>query len=844
MITLGLGLGVGADPCLAEDAVPTSIAQIGDWRVLLSEFPDGGSACLALRASDGMLQALTRVGESGEWQWYFRPGGPRFQPGARARLELQFDQSSAQPLQATARSPQTLMVPQLPVQLLVQLLQSEQLVLRLGGRPADRLNLLDLRAVMARLIACQRANGLAPIRPFQTLDRLRPFVATSSVKGWVAPAELPGQGVHALPPDPTESLAARAGVRNMVPVQPEAPIPIAALPRQRPLRPSGDQKGLIIAREDVLERPDAQANRAEAPAPTEEPGAALSRAKERLAKARQELGPAHPDTLRRLADLAFRYYVDARYADATPLLQQALEGYQEALGPRHEHVGVLKSYLASAYKHQGRYEEAESLYSESLALAESTLGETHPETLMSQNSLALLYQEQGRYSQAEGLYNTALDRARQALGAGHDIIVALLGNLAGLYSSWGRHSMAADKLQELVALKDAELGPDHPQTALAMLDLAKVYRDQGRYSDAEPLFDRALPMLRRRLGSRHPEVLIAENNLAGLYGLQGRYEEAEPLLRQGTERLSDTLGEHHPDVATGLNNLALVYRALGEPQTARRLHSRALDIHLGRFKQGLAGEQQAEWSSAEHDARHHALAYLQLLARLPHPDVQAQSDMLTAVQLAQGPMSESKVAALAERLTALHRTSLQALPATARGLPSHAEPLDRLRLAGLGRTLIDLASLEAELGPDDAVLAWALGPEESYLLQLSRAGEAKLTPLAITEDEIADQLLRLISARVSALVSGQGLVFPAALANELFEQLFGPDWQQDLKGVKRLLLIPDGPLTRLGFPLLLTQPPEQSELAIDDAAYDTAPWLARQFDIVVLPNLSALAVVN
>jgi CHAT domain-containing protein len=47
-------------------------------------------------------------------------------------------------------------------------------------------------------------------------------------------------------------------------------------------------------------------------------------------------------------------------------------------------------------------------------------------------------------------------------------------------------------------------------------------------------------------------------------------------------------------------------------------------------------------------------------------------------------------------------------------------------------------------------------------------------------------------------------------------------------------------LTRLAFPVLLTEPPASAEFAIGDPRLKTAPWLVRRFSVSVLPTLSSI----
>ena len=216
---------------------------------------------------------------------------------------------------------------------------------------------------------------------------------------------------------------------------------------------------------------------------------------------------------RKLNDQAIAYYKQGRYAEAEPLLVQALDIRREALPEGHSDIARSLNNLAELYRAQSRYAEAEPLYKQALNIVRQALGEQHPHVATSLNNLALSYESQGRYAKAEPLYLQALDIRRHNLGKDHPDIAQSLNNLAGLYVS------------------------------------------QGHYAEAEPLFKQALDIHRQAYGEQHSHVATSLNNLAGLYKSQGRYAEAEPLYLQALAILEDALGAQHPHTLTCRENL-------------------------------------------------------------------------------------------------------------------------------------------------------------------------------------------------------------------------------------------------------------------------------------------------
>lgn len=111
----------------------------------------------------------------------------------------------------------------------------------------------------------------------------------------------------------------------------------------------------------------------------------------------------------RLIEQAFELYQQARYDEAEPLFQQALQTSEQALGKTHPLVASSLTGLALIYHDQGNYSAAEPLYRRALQIVEQGFGSTHPYMATSLNNLAALYQEQGNSEKALPLITRQLN---------------------------------------------------------------------------------------------------------------------------------------------------------------------------------------------------------------------------------------------------------------------------------------------------------------------------------------------------------------------------------------------------------------------------------------------------
>jgi tetratricopeptide (TPR) repeat protein len=121
------------------------------------------------------------------------------------------------------------------------------------------------------------------------------------------------------------------------------------------------------------------------------------------------LSPGRSTELLRLLLNQTAYYLHERgqYAEAEPLLKQAMAIRRTALGEQHPAYATSLNNLAGLYDAMGRHAEAEPLYQQAMEIYRTALGERHPDYAGSLHNLAVLYQETGRHAEAEPLLEQA-----------------------------------------------------------------------------------------------------------------------------------------------------------------------------------------------------------------------------------------------------------------------------------------------------------------------------------------------------------------------------------------------------------------------------------------------------
>jgi CHAT domain-containing protein len=142
----------------------------------------------------------------------------------------------------------------------------------------------------------------------------------------------------------------------------------------------------------------------------------------------------------------------------------------------------------------------------------------------------------------------------------------------------------------------------------------------------------------------------------------------------------------------------------------------------------------------------------------------------------------------------------------------------------------DLAAVQGQLGPGDALVDFIIGNDSSYALVVRHDGLAAV-PLAIGQDALAADVADLRGAFVPAL--GRLPEFSLKYSYALYQSVMAP-LEGHLNGVDHLIVVPGSALSSLPLSLLVTENPGDSH------DYSSAAWLVRRYAVSVMPSPRAL----
>jgi CHAT domain-containing protein/tetratricopeptide (TPR) repeat protein len=231
-----------------------------------------------------------------------------------------------------------------------------------------------------------------------------------------------------------------------------------------------------------------------------------------------------------------------RYSQALPVATEAFNLACQ-LGTTHPDFAESLNNLGGLCYEMGDYAGATTQFRRALEIRRAVLGPNHPDFATSLGNVAGLHIAMSNYAEAEPLLRQAVDIDRQALGGNHPDLAIDLDNLGALYLAMGNYVQAEALFREAMEIFRAAGGKDHPEFATCLHNLAMLYRNMGNYAQAEPLFRQALDIRRNSLGEDHSHFAQSLNELAHLCIAKKGIVEALSLMTQAAATDDRRLGQ-------------------------------------------------------------------------------------------------------------------------------------------------------------------------------------------------------------------------------------------------------------------------------------------------------------
>ena len=574
--------------------------------------------------------------------------------------------------------------------------------------------------------------------------------------------------------------------------------------------------------------------------------------------------------------LALIYQTRGPFGPAVDLLKEAIGLTRKLFGTDHFNIFGYTSNLGATYRALGRYAEAEISFREALEGYERVLGPDRNETIKALGNLGNLLVSEGRFVQGGALLRRALDVELKTAGAASFVAAELSAMLGDAALQAGMPEEARRHYQQAVDRFASNTGTETIDHAGSLRGLGEAESRLGNLSEAASRFEEAGRIIQRAVARPHPLRASVLQGLAGVRLEQGMREEAERLIATALRESEQSVGGDHPQHGDLLRDAAALHARAGKLSVALRESRQANAILVpqlqllnaaGRGGTALVRPRAARFSEhvqllwmAERTAFDESLTAAQ---RAKQSEAGTQLAQMAARQASgKGPLAElirdrqdaaAQVATIDDRLVeAKGKPTDERLPNEEAELRAKQETLKR-RIAEidkhlgvefprfgslLGQQPVSRAQIRSVLQSREALIGYLISDAGCFVWVVV-GGERESTFQRLPIDR--HSLERLVERLRQQLDPGRAEVrdvssFDFAVANQLYKALIEPIADR-LAGVRTLLVVPDGPISRLPLHVLVTD-------ATGPGVVTQPSWLLKRYAIVTWPSEASLVAVR
>jgi tetratricopeptide (TPR) repeat protein len=293
---------------------------------------------------------------------------------------------------------------------------------------------------------------------------------------------------------------------------------------------------------------------------------------------RRTHGDDHELTFDAMEGLASILGRRGKFGDAVTLKLRVLGARKRTKGPADPETLLAMNNLAVAYLDVGQLKEAEPLL-RAVAETRVKLQPDDPDTLIVMSNYASLLSRLSRAQEADDWATRSMDAHLRVLKFGHPSTQRAIAMVTATKNALGRFGEALATIDRAIEQAKREFGPEDPKTIGFVSVRVGVLRMLGDVTGAGSNAEEVLAVRERKSTPEAPEVLAALASLADIRRHERATGEATKLfvrLRDGARRALDASKGKNPDSATHYNLVGeLVWaerlaRTLGQPGRSDR----------------------------------------------------------------------------------------------------------------------------------------------------------------------------------------------------------------------------------------------------------------------------------
>ena len=631
---------------------------------------------------------------------------------------------------------------------------------------------------------------------------------------------------------------------------------------------------------------------------------ALSALKKSLSIVEKNLGPRHPRLAVIWNNLGAIFVVQDRYDEAMAAHKNSKDINVEAFGPKSLAVASSLENIAFSLERSGLYQQAEEALKEALSIREQVFDVDHPMIGVSLIKLGNLYRNQARYTEAEKLLKRGLKISKVFFGPGHFQVMKALRNMGDLYMRQGLYEKAEKFLIPSLGAQD-DLAK-----AFTLKRIAKIRYHQKRFKEAFKYSKRAYSLFKyylfRGADEREIKGLFVNNLLFHLtLGLKASQNGIGGLLNPDMfevlqlsrySRVANTMARMGARFASGSHVIADLIRKHQDISAQGKVLEQRFEGLLSMPPPRLGIEftdtkgPVTEGTKSPHIVGAHIIKVLpgsvasaiglktnDVITHFNGKAIKGDIFTLLHKEILKSPL-EKKISVVVNRsgeiinLDALFRKDdsnetkkdhlrarLSEITPLLKNLNSEIKEKFPRYAALTGRAPLSLSDTQKLLGDDEALVTFAGsydGEKTHVFLVRNDAQQVYTADLSLKETQ---SLVKRIRRGITPVSKSKQLpAFDVGASHALYKRLLGPA-EETLKGVRHLIVVPDGPLMSIPFGVLATGPGDGTSTTADagttrgretssvskgkttsSSGYKSVPWLFKKYALTMLPSIASL----
>ncbi len=275
-----------------------------------------------------------------------------------------------------------------------------------------------------------------------------------------------------------------------------------------------------------------------------------------------------------LSGLANVYHNQARYDEAIPLLERALQ-LRRQIDPQDYGLHSAMNNLAVMLHDRGRNADAEPLLREAVAIVERHQGPQGAALVPLLATRGSVLSALNRPDEARALHERRLAIARATYPGDHLWVAAALADSAADLADGGRVDAGLARMGEAVAMLERL---DSARLGRTLASQSRLLRRYGDAAEADAVLERALHACTAKRQDSTPACQLARADLGLRLAGQGRAAEALAIADDAADRIAGSVGENTRSHASAQLARARVLAALGRADEAAQARRRAVEI--------------------------------------------------------------------------------------------------------------------------------------------------------------------------------------------------------------------------------------------------------------------------